>query len=324
MSNYLVTGSAGFIGTNLCERLLKEGHVVHGVDNYISGRVENHERNLYAYPHRFFPLDESIENYYVSRDHDSYDFDYVINLACPASPIAYQRNPFQTISACTTGVHRMLKSTREFGARFLHTSTSEVYGDPTQHPQTEDYFGNVNCFGPRACYDEGKRLAETYIWEYNRKYPEVETRIVRIFNTYGPFMAPDDGRVISNFIVQALKNKPITIYGNGSQTRSFCYVDDLIDVLLLVLKGDYNQPLNVGNPSEFSMIELAQMVRDVVGSSSPIQFHDLPKDDPKQRRPDISKVKDLYGWRPKVNLKEGIEKTAAYFQSNMGLLDYYT
>lgn len=315
MSNYLVTGSAGFIGTNLCQRLLKESHIVQGVDNYITGSSKNAEHNLSAYPHSFFPIAESIENYEGCRCDECPKIDYIINLACPASPIAYQSQPFKTISASTTGVWKMLKAARFYHARFLHTSTSEVYGDPTQHPQTEEYFGNVNCFGPRACYDEGKRLGETYIWEHNRKYPNVETRIVRIFNTYGPFMAVNDGRVVSNFIVQALRNEPITIYGNGAQTRSFCYVDDLLDILLLVLKGDYNQPLNIGNPGEFTMVELAQTVRDVVGSASPIVFKSLPEDDPKQRRPDISKVKGLYGWEPKVGLKEGIEKTVAYFDS---------
>jgi UDP-glucuronate decarboxylase len=313
MLNCLVTGAAGFIGSNLVRRLLKNDCSVYGIDNLSSGNIQNLADLLDKSKNFAFDI-ATIENLYTPRG-PCHKYDYIINLACPASPVAYQNMPFDTISASTIGVDRLVQESLRHDARFLHTSTSEVYGDPTQHPQTEEYFGNVNCYGPRACYDESKRLAETIIWEYQRRHPNFVGRIVRIFNTYGPYMSPDDGRVVSNFIVQSLKNEPITIYGDGSQTRSFCYIDDLLDVLLLVLEGPYHKPLNIGNPGEFTMLELADVIKGVTGSKSPIIFKPLPGDDPKQRRPDISKVSSMYGWKPKVSLEEGIEKTATYFES---------
>jgi UDP-glucuronate decarboxylase len=307
--NYIVTGGAGFLGSNLTRRLIKEGHHVHVVDNYITGSRNN--LNDLQHDSGFVAI-ENCDIKDFDFKNDSARFDRILNLACPASPVAYQNAPFQTISASTEGLLNMLKAAKHYGARILHTSTSEVYGDPGVHPQPESYWGNVNCYGPRACYDEGKRMGEGIIWEYKRKY-NLETRIVRIFNTYGPHMAKDDGRVVSNFICQALKNEPITIYGDGKQTRSFCYVDDLLDIMLMVLEGVYEAPLNIGNPGEFTMIELAKTVIEVTDSKSEIVFKQLPFDDPKQRRPDISRVKNLYNWEPKIQLKEGLEKTATYF-----------
>lgn len=313
--NYLITGGAGFLGSNLTRRLIQEGNHVHVVDNFLSGNYDN-----------LADIDESPNLYIEEGDikdfsykNDNYSrFDYIINMACPASPVAYQNSPFQTISACTEGLMNMLMAAKHYKARFLHTSTSEVYGDPTVHPQTEEYWGNVNCYGPRACYDEGKRMGEGIMWEFNRKFPQVETRIVRIFNTYGPYMAHNDGRVVSNFINQALRGEPLTIYGEGNQTRSFCYVDDLLDVLMCVLEGSYNKPLNIGNPNEFTMLELALTVIKVTGSKSTLEFRPIPTDDPKQRRADITKVNSLYYWNPRVQLIEGIEKTAEYFRLNPG------
>lgn len=308
--NYLVTGYAGFIGRNLTRRLLAEGHNVTGVDNFITGsidpEIEMHEK--------FTRNECDIKDFYYKTVEE---YQYIINLACPASPVAYQNAPFQTMSASTEGVLNLLKAAKYHKAIFLHTSTSEVYGDPEIHPQTEEYWGHVNCFGPRACYDEGKRMGETIIWEFMKKNPEVETRIIRIFNTYGPFMALNDGRVVSNFIVQALKGEPITIYGDGRQTRSFCYIDDLLDALFRVLHGAYNMPVNTGNPGEYSMLELATAVLAMTGSNSEIVFKPLPHDDPKQRCPDISKMIKFYDWYPKVKLGSGLEKTIPWFRDQL-------
>ena len=297
----LVTGGAGFLGSHLCERLVKDGHDVTCLDDFSTGSPQN-------------IVDiEGLKLYELTSSHVlNGKFDQIYNLACPASPVAYQRDPVKTIMTNFHGTWSVLSLAEREGGRVLQASTSEVYGDPMVSPQRESYWGNVNPIGPRACYDEGKRIAETLCYEYGRR--GVEVRVARIFNTYGPRMAIDDGRVVSNFIVQALLGKPITIYGDGYQTRSFCYVDDLIEGLIRLMNYDQQiGPVNLGNPMEFSMLELAEMVSEVTGSESPIVFKDLPQDDPKQRRPDISKAKTALDWRPRVELLEGLEKTTAYF-----------
>ena len=304
----LVTGGAGFLGSHLCERLLAEGREVLCVDNYFTGSRANiaHlmvNKNFETIRHDVtFPL-------YVEADS-------IYNLACPASPVHYQHDPVQTTKTSVHGAINMLGLAKRLNARILQASTSEVYGNPFVHPQTEEYWGNVNPIGPRACYDEGKRCAETLFFDYYRQY-KLPIRVVRIFNTYGPRMHPNDGRVVSNFIVQALTNQPITIYGDGSQTRSFCYVDDLIEgfIRFMALGSDEPGPLNLGNPGEFTMLELAEMVLRLTGSSSTIVHKPLPTDDPLQRRPDITKAKALLGWEPKVPLEEGLTRTIAYFRA---------
>lgn len=303
----LVTGGAGFIGSHLCERLLDRGDEVLCVDNFYTGSRRN-IHGLLSNP-RFdllrhdicFPL-------YV-------EVDEIFNLACPASPIYYQLDPVQTTKTSVHGAINMLGLAKRVKARILQASTSEVYGDPTVHPQPETYWGNVNPIGPRSCYDEGKRCAETLFFDYQRQHG-LRIKIARIFNTYGPRMHPNDGRVISNFIVQALKNQDVTIYGDGSQTRSFCYVDDLVDSLirLMATHDEFSGPINLGNPTEFSILDLAKTVIALTGSSSRIIHLPLPLDDPKQRRPDISKAQELLGWRPKVQLREGLTKTIQYFE----------
>lgn len=303
----LVTGGAGFIGSHLCERLLRDGHEVLCVDNFYTGARHNvHE--LLSNP-RFellrhdvcFPL-------YV-------EVDEIYNLACPASPIHYQFDPVQTTKTSVHGAINMLGLAKRVKAKILQASTSEVYGDPSVHPQTEDYWGNVNPVGPRSCYDEGKRCAETLFFDYHRQH-QLPIKVARIFNTYGPHMHPNDGRVVSNFIVQALQNKDITIYGDGSQTRAFCYVDDLVDGLVRLMKTPKNVtgPINLGNPGEFSIGQLAETVIDLVGTSSRIICLPLPADDPRQRRPDISKANELLGWKPTIALKEGLLRTIPYFE----------
>jgi UDP-glucuronate decarboxylase len=299
----LVTGGAGFLGSHLCERLVKEGHDVTCLDDFSTGSPQNivdiEDLSLITQNVR-----ETIEG----------EYDQIYNLACPASPVAYQRSPTGTMLTNVIGMVNVLLRALERKTRVLQASTSEVYGDPTVSPQRESYWGNVNPIGPRACYDEGKRAAETLCFDYERQYG-IEVRVARIFNTYGPRMAIDDGRVVSNFIVQALRGEPITIYGDGYQSRSFCYVDDLIEGLIRLMNYDQSiGPVNIGNPMEFSMLELAEMVTEVTGSLSPIVFKDLPQDDPKQRRPDISKARTALDWRPRVELLEGLEKTAAYFR----------
>ncbi len=304
----LVTGGAGFLGSHLCERLLADGQEVLCLDNYFTGRKANiaHLANnvrFEAIRHDVtFPL-------YV-------EVDRIYNLACPASPVHYQHDPVQTTKTSVHGAINVLGLAKRLNARILQASTSEVYGNPFIHPQTEEYWGNVNPIGPRACYDEGKRCAETLFFDYYRQF-NLPIRVVRIFNTYGPRMHPNDGRVVSNFIVQALTGQPITLYGDGSQTRSFCYVDDLIEgfIRFMALDGDVPGPLNLGNPGEFSMIELAEMVLRLTGSSSSIIHNPLPTDDPLQRKPDISKAKALLDWQPTVPLEEGLVRTIAYFRS---------
>ena len=304
----LVTGGAGFLGSHLCERLLAAGHEVLCLDNYFTGSRANirhllDNRNFEIVRHDVtFPL-------YV-------EVDQVYNLACPASPVHYQHDPVQTTKTSVHGAINMLGLAKRLNARILQASTSEVYGNPFVHPQTEEYWGNVNPIGPRACYDEGKRCAETLFFDYYRQF-KLPIRVVRIFNTYGPRMHPNDGRVVSNFIVQALSNQPITIYGDGSQTRSFCYVDDLIEgfIRFMALESDEPGPVNLGNPGEFTMLELAEKVLRLTGSSSTIVHKPLPVDDPLQRRPDISKAKKLLDWEPTVPLDEGLARTIAYFRA---------
>ena len=303
----LVTGGAGFLGSHLCERLLDQGHDVLCVDNFFTGPKDN-IIHLIGNP-RFelmrhdvtFPL-------YV-------EVDEIYNLACPASPIHYQHDPVQTTKTSVHGAINMLGLAKRVGARIFQASTSEVYGDPEIHPQTEDYRGNVNPIGPRACYDEGKRCAETLFFDYYRQYG-LNIRVARIFNTYGPRMHPNDGRVVSNFIMQALQGKPITIYGDGSQTRSFCYVDDLINGFLKLMNADdeVTGPMNLGNPGEFTIKQLAEQVIALTGSRSELIFKDLPEDDPLQRCPDITLAKDTLGWEPHVVLEDGLKRTIAHFE----------
>ena len=303
----LVTGGAGFLGSHLCERLLNDGHEVICLDNYFTGRMANvaHLRDNRCFELIRHDVTEPI----------LLEVDRIFNLACPASPIHYQFNPVKTIKTSVMGAINMLGMAKRVKARILQASTSEVYGDPAVHPQTEDYWGNVNPIGIRSCYDEGKRVAETLFMDYHRQN-KVDIRIVRIFNTYGPRMLMNDGRVVSNFIVQALKGEDLTIYGDGSQTRSFCYVDDLIEAFVRMMDQDeIIGPVNIGNPGEFTMLELAHAVLEQTGSKSKIVYQPLPGDDPKMRRPDITLAKKALGWEPKVNLFDGLQKTIEYFRT---------
>ncbi|MBV9242662.1 MAG: SDR family oxidoreductase [Acidobacteria bacterium] len=309
----LVTGGAGFIGSHLCERLLKEGNDVLCLDNFFTGRKENILHLLDA--HHFELVRHDVTEPILL------EVDQIYNLACPASPIHYQYNPIKTVKTNVMGTINMLGLAKRVHARILQASTSEVYGDPIEHPQTESYWGNVNPIGLRSCYDEGKRVAETLMMDYNRQ-GNVDTRIVRIFNTYGERMLENDGRVVSNFVVQALRGEELTIYGDGSQTRSFCYVSDLVDGLIRLmnapLSDDIHMPVNMGNPGEFTMNELAQEVGKATGKDIRIRQMPLPADDPKQRKPNIERAKELLGWEPKVPLAEGLKKTAAYFAGVVG------
>jgi UDP-glucuronate decarboxylase len=303
----LVTGGAGFLGSHLCDRLLEQGHDVLCADNFFTGTKRNLE-HLHNHP-RFelvrhdvtFPL-------YL-------EVDEIYNLACPASPVHYQHDPVQTTKTSVHGAINMLGLAKRLGCRILQASTSEVYGDPKVHPQREDYWGHVNPIGPRSCYDEGKRCAETLFFDYHRQH-QLEIKVARIFNTYGPRMHPADGRVVSNFIVQALKGEPITIYGNGSQTRSFCFVDDLIDGIIRLMESpaDLTGPVNLGNPSEFTIGELAELTLKQTGSASPLSYCKLPADDPVQRQPDIALARSRLGWEPQTPLEEGLKHTIAYFE----------
>ena len=306
----LITGGAGFIGSHLCERLLNDGNDVLCVDNYFTGTksniahlLDNHQFELMRHDVTF-PL-------YV-------EVDQIYNMACPASPIHYQYDPVQTTKTSVHGAINMLGLAKRINARIFQASTSEVYGDPTQHPQTESYWGNVNTIGPRSCYDEGKRCAETLFFDYFRQH-NLDIKVGRIFNTYGPRMRPDDGRVISNFIVQALTEKDITVYGKGDQTRSFCYVDDLVEGILRLMKTEkgVTGPMNLGNPIEYTILEIAEIIIDQIGSKSKIIFEPLPEDDPKQRQPDISFAKSELNWEPKTQLKEGLDKTIQYFDQTL-------
>ncbi|MBW6441903.1 SDR family oxidoreductase [Patescibacteria group bacterium] len=308
MKTIVVTGGAGFLGSHLCEYLVEKGDSVFCIDNLFTGNVKNIE-HLIDNPNFKFIEHDIIEPIFF----DDIKIDQIYNLACPASPIQYQINPVRTVKANTIGVINVLGIAKKHGARILQASTSEVYGDPLEHPQKESYRGNVNTIGERACYDEGKRVAETLFFDYHREHG-VEIRVARIFNTYGPRMYENDGRVVSNFIVQALKNTPITIYGDGKQTRSFCYVDDLIEGLYkLMNKKDFTGPVNLGNPGEFTMLELAEKIISITSSKSEFIFKELPQDDPKKRKPDISLAKKVLNWEPKVNLETGLKKTIDYF-----------
>jgi UDP-glucuronate decarboxylase len=305
----LVTGGAGFIGSHLCERLLQAGHHVICVDNFFTGVREN-VAGMLAHP------------YFEVLRHDvtfplSVEVDEIYNLACPASPIHYQQDPVQTTKTSVLGAINMLGLAKRLKVRILQASTSEVYGDPQVHPQPEGYWGNVNPIGPRACYDEGKRCAETLFFDYHRQHG-VPIRVARIFNTYGPRMHPNDGRVVSNFIVQALTGQPLTIFGDGSQTRSFCYVDDLVTALIALMESNDKAaigPVNIGNPGEFSMLDLATLVIRLTGSRSRLEARPLPQDDPRQRRPDITRIGRLAGWVPEVGLEEGLRRTIAHFRA---------
>ncbi|MEK6760522.1 MAG: UDP-glucuronic acid decarboxylase family protein [Nanoarchaeota archaeon] len=310
MKKVLVTGGAGFIGNHLCRFLLEKGYYVVCLDNFFTGRREN-VRSLLWDP-RFKIISHDITSSLIPIKEQIGSVDEIYNLACPASPVHYQFDPIETIQANTIGVINVLEFARLNGATVLQASTSETYGDPLEHPQKESYRGNVNAIGPRACYDEGKRVAETLFFDYHRKYG-LPIRVARIFNTYGPNMYKNDGRVVSNFIMQALNNVPITIYGNGNQTRSFCYVEDLIDGLYRLMNSNYVGPVNLGNPGEFTMLELAKKVIDFTNSKSEFVHKELPIDDPLQRKPDISLAKSVLNWEPKINLDEGLKKTIMYF-----------
>ena len=312
MKRVLITGGAGFLGSHLCDRLIKDGHDILCLDNFFTGSKQN-IAHLIGNP-----------NFEFIR-HDvtcplSVEVDQIFNLACPASPIHYQLDPVQTTKTSVHGAINVLDLGLRLKARVFQASTSEVYGDPEQHPQQESYWGRVNPIGPRSCYDEGKRCAETLYFDYHRQY-NLDIKVVRIFNTYGPRMHPNDGRVVSNFIVQALKGEDITMYGTGSQTRSFCYVDDLIEgfVRMMATEKGVTGPINLGNPGEFTMLELAEKVIQLTGSKSKLVFMPLPTDDPKQRQPDITLAKENLGWQPKVNLEDGLKETIAYFRKALNI-----
>jgi UDP-glucuronate decarboxylase len=321
----LITGGAGFIGSHLCERFINDGHEVICLDNYFTGNKENVSHLMNH--HRFELIRHDITEPILM------EADWIFNLACPASPIHYQYNPVKTIKVNVLGALNMLGLAKRVKARILQASTSEIYGDPDVHPQKEEYWGNVNPIGKRSCYDEGKRVAETLFFDYMRQN-KVDIKVVRIFNTYGPRMRSDDGRVVSNFIVQALKNEPITMYGDGSQTRSFCYIDDMIEGLIRMMDyetGEYTRepdytkqylsgypgPINLGNPHEVSIYSIAKLVTELAGSKSEIVFRPLPEDDPKRRCPDITKAKGILEWQPYVQLEEGLRKTVEYFRKKI-------
>ena len=308
----LLTGAAGFLGSHLSERLVREGHEVVGLDDLSTGSLKNLDKLLGNKNFTF--VEHDVRNpYYINVD-------AILNFACPASPVHYQADPVRTIETNFLGIINLLHLAKQTGAKILQASTSEVYGDPNISPQIEEYWGNVNPIGIRSCYDEGKRAAETLCFDYKRQYG-VDSRVIRIFNTYGPNMAEGDGRVVSNFVVQALRGEEITIYGDGTQSRSFCYVDDLVNGIyqMTMLAKGLDFPVNLGNPKEYSMLELAQIVVEVTNSSSKISLHPLPQDDPRQRQPDISKASKYLGFSPTVELREGISRTAAYFKTILSI-----
>ena len=303
----LITGGSGFLGSHLCDRLLGRGQEVLCVDNLFTGQKRN-VAHLHNNPKFEFLRHDVTFPLFV-------EVDQIWNLACPASPIHYQHDPVQTTKTAVHGAINMLGLAKRLGAKILQASTSEVYGDPSVHPQPEDYWGNVNCIGPRSCYDEGKRCAETLFFDYHRQH-QLRIKVIRIFNTYGPRMHPHDGRVVSNFIVQALKGEDITIYGDGLQTRSFCYVDDLVEGMIRLMDSpdEVTGPINIGNPGEFTMIQLAELVLKLAHSKSKLVRMPIPADDPKQRKPDITRAQNTLGWEPKVQLEDGLEETIAYFR----------
>lgn len=310
MNKVLVTGGAGFLGSHLCDRLIARGDDVLCVDNFYTGSKRN-VAHLFSHPHFEMMRHDVTFPLYV-------EVNQIFNLACPASPVHYQRDPVQTTKTSVHGAINMLGLAKRVKARILQASTSEVYGDPEVHPQPEAYWGRVNPIGIRSCYDEGKRCAETLFFDYHRQH-QLDIKVIRIFNTYGPRMHPNDGRVVSNFIVQALKGEDITIFGDGQQTRSFCYVDDLIEAMLRMMEGpaDFTGPVNVGNPSEFTMLELAETVVRLTHSKSKLVYKPLPKDDPRQRKPDIDLVKEKLDWVPQVSLEDGLKETIAYFKKEI-------
>ncbi len=308
----LVTGGAGFLGSHLCERLLRDGHEVLCIDNFFTSRKANIEHLMDEHFFEFMRHDVTFPLYV--------EVDEIYNLACPASPVHYQFDPVQTTKTSVHGAINMLGLAKRVKAKILQASTSEVYGTPNVHPQTEDYWGNVNPIGPRACYDEGKRCAETLFFDYYRQH-RMKIKVVRIFNTYGPRMHPNDGRVVSNFIMQALQNQDITIYGDGKQTRSFCYVNDLIDAMVRMMGtlDEITGPVNIGNPQEHTMLELAEMILGITGSRSRVVFKPLPQDDPTQRRPDLGRAKKILGWEPTTAIQDGLVKTVEYFDSLLSM-----
>jgi dTDP-glucose 4,6-dehydratase len=306
----LVTGAAGFLGSHLTDRILGDGHTVIGVDNLSTGNLQNLAH--LANEARFQFLDHDICLPFGPQ-HDPGQVDFVFNLASPASPPEYMRLAIETLRVGSIGTEHTLEIAEKYGAGFLHASTSETYGDPLEHPQTEDYWGHVNPVGPRSVYDEAKRYAEALVMAYCRSRG-VNTHLVRIFNTYGPRLHPSDGRVISNFMMQALRGEPLTVYGDGNQTRSFCYVDDLIEGILRLSRSDEHMPVNIGNPDEFTILECAQAVLEVTGSKSELRFEALPEDDPSRRCPDITRARTLLGWEPRITLKEGLKKSLAFFR----------
>jgi len=310
MKRVLVTGGAGFLGSHLCDRLIEQGDDVLCVDNFFTGSKRN-VTHLLTHPHFELMRHDVTFPLYV-------EVDQIFNLACPASPIHYQFDPVQTTKTSVHGAINMLGLAKRVQARILQASTSEVYGDPEVHPQPEEYWGKVNPIGIRSCYDEGKRCAETLFFDYHRQH-QLDIKVIRIFNTYGPRMHPNDGRVVSNFIVQALKGEDISIYGDGQQTRSFCYVDDLIEAMLLMMASpaDFTGPVNIGNPTEFTMLQLAETVLRLTASTSKLVFKPLPQDDPRQRKPDISLANKVLGWQPRVSLDDGLKETIAYFRGEI-------
>ncbi|NEO87123.1 MAG: SDR family oxidoreductase [Spirulina sp. SIO3F2] len=304
----LVTGGAGFLGSHLIDRLMAQDNEVLCLDNYYTGRKQNILQWM-GNP-RFELIRHDI------TEPIRLEVDQIYHLACPASPVHYQFNPIKTVKTNVLGTMNMLGLAKRVQARFFLASTSEVYGDPTVHPQTEDYWGNVNCTGIRSCYDEGKRVAETLTYDYHREHG-VDVRVVRIFNTYGPRMLPNDGRVVSNFIVQALEGRALTVYGDGSQTRSFCYVSDLVEGFLRLMASDHTEPVNIGNPGEYTILELAQTIQNMINPDAELTFKPLPKDDPKQRQPEITRARTWLGWEPTIGLKAGLEKTIADFRDRL-------
>ena len=308
MKKILITGGAGFIGSHLCKKLLNEGNYVICLDNFFTGKRRNIEHLLSN------PYFELFEHDITEPLNININIDEIYNMACPASPPHYQYDPIKTMKTSVFGIINMLELAQKNNAKILQASTSEVYGDPKIHPQIESYWGNVNPIGIRSCYDEGKRCAETLIMDYHRQ-KNIDTKIIRIFNTYGPNMAPDDGRVVSNFIIQALKEEDITIYGDGTQTRSFCYVDDLVDGIIKMMKSDLTGPVNLGNPSERTILDFAKLILELTGSKSKIVYKPLPSDDPTKRQPDITLAKTKLNWEPKVDIKDGLRHTVEYFKA---------